>query len=130
MATEHVILGTQFRRLKTKPILLKFSGRTGHVQLLKALASGLHIEPHRWAAETHERVTKDIHFRPRDIHIEGAHHLSWKALEVLRDLWDETDSEGPRRTLRIVLAGEKGFIRKIAKRHPQLADRAGIYPHV
>jgi type II secretory pathway predicted ATPase ExeA len=130
MVTEHVILGTQFRNLKAKPIQLKFSQRTGHVQLLRALASGLHIKPHRWAAETHETVTKEIQSRPRDIQIEGAHHLSWKALEVLRNIWDETDSEGPRKTVRIVLAGEEGFIQKIAKTNPQLADRAGIYPHV
>lgn len=128
MANDHVILGTQFRSLKTKPIILKFSSRTGHVQLLRALASGLHVRPERSAAETQERVTKEIHFRPHDIHIEGAHHLSWIALEVLRDIWDETDSEGPHRTVRIVLNGDEGFIRKIAKRNPQLADRAGIYP--
>jgi hypothetical protein len=62
--------------------------------------------------------------RPRDIHIEGAHQLSWKALEVLRDLWDETGSEGPRRTIRIVMVGNDGFRQKIANRLPQLADRA------
>jgi len=78
---------------------------------------------------THQRVFKELVSRPRDVHIECAHYLSWKALEALRDIWDETDSEGPRRTLRIVMVGEKGFIRKVVNRHPQLADRAGIYPH-
>lgn len=126
---ETVILGTHFRSLKTKPILLKFDGRAGHVQLLNALATQLQIKPHRWAAETHERVTNGLFAQPRDIHIEGAHYLSFKALEVLRDLWDETGSEGPRRTIRIVMIGEKGFVRKIAKVHPQLVDRAGIWPH-
>jgi hypothetical protein len=109
---ETVILGTRFRSLKTKPILLKFDQKTGHVQLLNALASPLQLKPHRWVAETHERVTREINSRPRDIHIAGAHHLSWRALEVLRDLWDETGSEGPRRTLRIVMAVKRGFARR------------------
>jgi len=58
---------------------------------------------------------------------QGAHHLSPIALEVLREIWDETDSEGAQRTVRIMLAGDEGFIQKIAKRHPQLANCAGIY---
>ena len=126
---ETVILGTRFRRLKTKPILLKFNRRTGHVQLLNAIAGQLGLKLHRWAAETHDRIIREMKVRSRDIQIEGAHLLSWKALEVLRGLWDQTGSEGPRRTVRIVMVGEEGFRQKVAKRHPQLADRAGIWSH-
>jgi len=127
MATEHVILGSQFPGLKAKPILLSFSQRTSHAQLLNALAGELQIQPRRHAWLTHETVFKELLARPRDIHLDGAHHLTWKALEVLRDLWDETESEGPLRTLRIVMIGKKGFVRKIAEKHPQLADRAHIF---
>jgi type II secretory pathway predicted ATPase ExeA len=123
-----VILGTQVRSLKTKPILLTFLVRTSHAQLLNALAAEMKIKPHRWAWVTHERVFLELLLKPRDIHIDGTRHLSWKALEVLRDLWDETESEEPRQTIRIVMNGDEGFVRKIAKRHPQLADRVRVYP--
>ncbi len=129
IVTEQVILGTWLRRLKTKPVILSFSRRTSHAQLLNALAGELQIEPRRQAWLTRETVFQELLARPRDIHLDGAHHLTWKALEVLRDLWDETDSEGPRRTLRIVMNGKKGLVRMIAAKHPQLADRAGIWPH-
>jgi hypothetical protein len=66
MATEHVILGTQIRNLKTKPVVLKFSSRTGHVQLLRALSTELHIKPDRSAAQMQENLTKEFNARPRD----------------------------------------------------------------
>lgn len=91
---ETIILRTRFRRLKTKPIILQFDRRTGHAQLLKAIADHLQVKPHRWAAETHERVTNAVSSRPHDIHIDGAHHLSWKALEVLRIYGMRPDPKG------------------------------------
>lgn len=129
METEHLVLGKDLRALKTKPIHLTFSQRTSHARLLNELADHLGVKPHRWVAETHERVTRQLFSQPRDIHINGAHYLTWKALEVLRNLWDETGSEGPRETIRIVMEGAPGFLRRVAKKNPQLADRAGIHSH-
>lgn len=124
MENESLILGTRFRKLKNKPIYLQISKRTGHVQLLRMLAEELQTKTHRWPAETHDRVIKHLFRYPRDIHIDGAHFLDWKALEVLRDIWDETRSEGPRATIRIVLNGTEGFREKVKKKNPQLWDRA------
>ena len=123
VSKETVILGTLLRLLKTKPIVLTVTSKMGHVQLLNEIARGLQVEPHRCAGTTHERIFRELLSRPRDIHIAGAHHLTSMALELLLDLWDETKLTGPRKAIRIVMCGKNGFVRRIASRHPQLAER-------
>lgn len=92
--------------------------------MIRTLAEELGL---KWESGTDymvDRVCRRLLARPRDIHIEGAHHLNRVAIETLRYLWDMTGSEGDAKTIRIVLRAAPGFIDRITAKHPEFADRA------